>query len=178
MKLFVTVLLILTLAICPALAAELDLTALSPDELTQLRDRISLELAARASAPDALGVWDTPLAHVELLSIFRGTTDKGEPGVGLRIAWTNMGTEASNFRKNHWVTVYHDGAECPRVIFLDGVLVNNDTWGMKVLPGGTLEMQWFFQLTGTQDTIVVEIEDYSGRQTVSAGFATVALPPV
>lgn len=175
MKKLIVMLLCCSLLALPALGE--DLAVLSDDELTQLRDRISLELASRSVTADGiLGSWDANGAHVELLSVTRGTTDDGRPGLDCCFRWTNTGTDVGTFRAKHWVTLYHDGVECPTTIRLDGRLVNNDTWGMKVFPGRTLqEMHWFFVLTGTEDTVVIEIEDRSAR-TRSAGFVTVALP--
>lgn len=169
-------LLSLLLLSAPALAAE-DLTALSDDELTALRDRISLELAARSAHDGVLASWDTELAHIDLLSIRRGLTDDGAPGVRLLFAYTNTGADVDNFRAHHWVTLYHDGVERDRVIRLDGDLVGTDSWGAKVMPGRTLQtMEWFFLLPGTEDTVVVEIEDRCDRVPKSAGLRTVQLP--
>lgn len=175
MKKLLAVLLCVSLLALPALGE--DLAAMSTDELTELRDRISLELASRsASADGILGEWDAVGAHVELLSVTRGTSDDGRPGVDCLFTWTNTGSDVTTFRAKHWVTLYHDGVECPTTIRLDGRLVNNDTLGMKVFPGRTLqEMHWFFILTGTEDYVVIEIEDDAARSR-SAGFVTVALP--
>lgn len=176
MKKFFALLCALLLFAFPALA-DLPLPEMATEDLIALRNAISLELASRSASADALASWDTSMAHVELVSISRGQTDTGTPGIKLIFTYCNTSGDVDNFRAHHWVTIYHNGAECPRVIRLDGVLVNNDTWGYKVLPGGTLTgMQWFFELTGTEDFITVEIEDRTSINTKSAGFCTVALP--
>ena len=175
MKKLIIMLLCCSLLALPALGE--DLAAMSTEELTQLRDQISLELAARSvTAEGILGSWDTATAHVELVSVTRGTTDKGQPGLDCLFRWTNTGTAITAFRDKHWVNLYHDGVECPTCIFLDGRLVNTETWGSNVFPGRTLqEMHWFFVLTGTEDDVVIEIEDRNGPWH-SAGYVTVALP--
>lgn len=174
-KPFCCILAVLMMLPMTALAA--DLSGMSIDELWTLRNAVSLELAARRQNDDVLASWDATLAHVDLLSIRRGITDDGKPGVALIFAYTNISQTVDNFRANHWVTLYHDGVECATVIRLDGELVNNDTWGYKVLPGRTLnEMQWFFVLSGSESVVDIEIEDRSSYPVKSAGIVTVALP--
>lgn len=162
----------------PAVAmAEADLAAMSVDDLRQLRDAVNLELAARCQADGALASWDSTLAHVDLISMRTGLTEKGEKAVALVFSYTNTSQDVDNFRAHHWVTVYHDGVECDRAIFLDGELVGNDSWGKKVQPGSTLKaMQWYFVLSGESKTIDIEIEDRATYQTQSAGIITIALP--
>lgn len=169
---------LLVLLMMPAAAlADADLAAMSVDDLRQLRDAVNLELAARCQAGDALASWDSTLAHVDLVSIRIGLTEKGEKAVALVFAYTNTSAEIDNFRAHHWITVYHDGVECDRAIFLDGELVGNDSWGKKVQPGSTLkEMQWFFVLSGESKTIDIEIEDRTTYQTKIAGIITISLP--
>lgn len=168
---------LLAILMLPAAAfADADLSAMSVDELRQLRDAVSLELASRCQADGALASWDSTFAHVDLLSIRRGVTDDGTPGVALVFAYTNTSEDVDTFRSHHWVTLYHDGAECATVIRLDGELGNNETWGFKVLPGRTLKtMQWFFVLSGTENVVDVEIVDRE-VPSKSAGIITVALP--
>ena len=176
MKRIVSFILILCCLVFPALA-DADLPAMSSDDLRQLRDAISLELAARAQADGVLASWDSTLAHVDLIGIRTGMTDKNEKAVALVFAYTNTSQEIDNFRAHHWVTVYHDGVECDRAIFLDGVLVATDDWSKKVQPGSTLKtMQWYFVLSGESNTIDIEIEDKATYQTKSAGIVTVTLP--
>lgn len=176
-KFLVCFLLLSLLATAAAAEAPADLSALSVDQLTQLRDAVSLELAARAPADDALGVWVTGSGVVKLLEIRRGTLKDGGPGVALIFSWTNTAEAVDTFRAHQWVTLYHDGVEQETTIMLDGALVGNDTWGAKVMPGRTLQrMQWFFSLTGTENTIDVEIEDRTGYPTKSAGILTFTLP--
>lgn len=162
MKKLLALVLILSLLSVPALA-DLPLPEMATEDLIALRDAISQELASRSASADVLASWDTATAHVELVSITRGTTDDGKPGVDLCFRYTNTGSEVDNFRARHWITLYHDGVECERCIRLDGRLVNNDTWGSKVFPGRTLqEMHWFFILPGTEPTVMVEVEDRTG----------------
>lgn len=176
MKKLIIMLLCCSLLSVPALA-DLPLPEMSTEDLIALRDAISLELAARSvTAEGILGSWDTATAHVELVSVTRGTTDKGQPGLDCLFRWTNTSTAITAFRDKHWVNLYHDGVECPTCILLDGRLVNTETWGSNVFPGRTMqEMHWFFILTGTEDTVVIEIEDRNAASR-SAGFVTVALP--
>ena len=176
MRTFFPLLLILTLLATPALA-DLPLPEMAAEDLIALRDAISLELAARGASADALASWDTATAHVELLSVSRGVTDAGEPGVDLVFTYTNTSAEVSTFRTSHWINLYHDGVECPTTIRLDGRLVNNETWGSKVFPGRTLrEMHWFFVLTGTEPSVTIEVEDRNSYPTRSAGYCDVLLP--
>ena len=173
---FTAVLLALLLLAAPALA-DLPLQEMATEDLAALRDAISLELAARSASADALAAWDTATAHVELLSVTRGTTDDGKPGVDLCFAYTNTGTDVDNFRAHHWITLFHDGVECPTCIFLDGRLVNNETWSSKVFPGRTLkEMHWFFVLTGSEPTVTVTVEDRNSSPWGAAGYCEVVLP--
>ena len=176
MKKLIAMLCALLLIAAPALA-DLPLPEMATEDLIALRDSISQELASRSASADALAAWDTTTAHVELVSITRGTTDKGEPGVDLCFTYTNTGAEVDNFRAHHWITLYHDGVECQTCILLDGRLVKNETWGSKVFPGRTLqEMHWFFVLTGSENTVMVEVEDRNGMPWRSAGYCEVALP--
>ena len=178
MRRMVAALLALSLAlICVPAVADYDLAALSVDELRQLRDAVSLELAARCADDGALASWDTALAHVELLSVARGISREGGEGILLTFSFTNKGQEAGSFRDAHWVTVYQNGVECDRTIGIDDDMKLVDTWSTKVLPGAVFhEMRWGFQLRGESNTIDVEIEDRTGRTAQSAGIVTVALP--
>ena len=173
---FIALLLSCLLIAAPALA-DLPLPEMATEDLIALRDAISLELAARSASADALAAWDTATAHVELLSVTRGVTDKGAPGADLVFSYTNTTDAVDNFREHHWVTVYHDGVETVRPIFLNDVLIASDAWSYKVLPGYTLkELHWYVELPGTEDTITVEVEDRSERPWHSAGMFTIQLP--
>ena len=173
---FAAVFTVLLMLAAPALA-DLPLQEMATEDLIAIRDAISLELASRGAAAGALASWDTSTAHVELISVTRGTTDDGAPGVDLCFAYTNKGQDVDTFRSNHWIILFHDGVECPTCIRLDGRFVKNDTWGAKVFPGRTLqEMHWFFVLTGSEPTVTVAVEDRSASPSSTAGYAEVALP--
>lgn len=176
MRRIAAALLVLALICAPA-AADYDLAAMSVDELRQLRDAVSLELAARCADDGALASWDTALAHVELLNVSRGISHEGGEGILLTFSYANKGQEADSFRDAHWVTVYQHGVECERTIGIDDDMKLVDTWTTKVLPGAVFyEMRWGFQLRGESNTIDVEIEDRTERTAKSAGIVTVPLP--
>ena len=171
------ILALVALFLFSAAVAESDLSAMETDELVRLRDLVNLELASRSQTGDnALAVWDSTFAHVELLEMKRGTTDDGLPGISLLFSYTNTNTEIDDFRAHHWVKVYQNGVECDRTIRLDGELVDTDSWDKSVQPGATYNsMTWFFVIPEDTATIDVEIEDRASSFK-SAGISTVVLP--
>lgn len=166
------VLLVAAFLLPAAALADFDLSAMSVEELTQLRDAASLELAGRAGTA---AQWDTPSAHVELTDFRRGVGNDGEPVLEVMLKYTNMNTEIDNFRASHWVTLYQDGVEQERSIYIDGELVDVDSWGRKAQPGATLLMQWVFALSGSSKTVDVEVEYRQSFKAESAGIVTIAL---
>lgn len=176
MKKLLAIVLILSLLSVPALA-DLPLPEMATEDLIALRDAITQELASRSAVSDVLASWDTATAHVELVSITRGNNETGLPGVDLCFRYTNTSEAVDNFRTHHWVRLYQDGVECPTCIMLDGRLVGNTSWSSNVFPGSTLQdMHWFFTLTGTESTVMVEVEDRAGYPWKSGGYAEIALP--
>lgn len=176
MRKLLALLLILTVLPLSAIA-EADLSAMSVDELRQLRDNISLELASRNQVPDNVATWSTPLARVELVSITRGTDkDGGAACVELILSYTNMGESIATFRSSHWVTLYQNGVEQETSIYFNDEVIDTDSWGRKVQPGATLLMQWVFLLPEDSSTIDVEVEYRHDLTSESAGLCTVALP--
>ena len=173
---FTAAFLVFLLLAAPALG-DPQLQQLSTEELVALRDQISLELAARSASADALASWDTSTGHIELISITRGFTDKGVPAADMLFTYTNTTDAVDNFRANNWITVYHDGVERGRPIYVNDVLLDTEAWTRKVLPGRTLqEMHWYIELPGIEDVIVVEVEDRGSRPYQSAGMRTIQLP--
>lgn len=173
---FIALLLSCLLIAAPALA-DLPLPEMATEDLIALRDAISLELAARSASADALAVWESEKLRLELTGIIKGTSSNGTPAVAVRFNYTNKLTTASNFRKSHWVRMYHDGVECDESIyFLDRLAGASDTWSTNVLPGRTYtDLLWVFELRGSEDYVVFEIVDYDSQDR-SIGFQTVKLP--
>ena len=171
------ILALVALFLFSAAVAESDLTSMETDELVRLRDLVNLELASRTQTGDnARAVWDSTLAHVELLEMKRGTTEDGLPGISLVFSYTNTGEEIDTFRTKQWIKVYQNGVECDTSLFLDDVLLDTGSWGKSVQPGATLKaMPWYFVIPDETDTIDVEVVDRASS-TKTAGILTVVLP--
>ena len=159
MKKVLIVTLALVLAASCAMAAAVDLSAYSDDELRALKSDIETELMSRAAAAAAEGgaivEGDIKDAHVALTGVRRSTDYDKTPCAVLSYTWTNNDDEAAMFSVAVGVTVYQDGVELDHAIMPTGA--NTGDTIKKIKPGATLSVENGFKLT-SDSPLEIEIK--------------------
>lgn len=159
MKKVLIVTLALVLAASCAMAAAVDLSAYSDDELRALKSDIETELMSRAAAAAAEGgaivEGDIKDAHVILTGVSRSQDYDKTPVVVLDYTWTNNGDDAQMFTMAVGTTVYQDGIELERAIMPQGTESGDEI--KKIKPGATLSVDTGFKLT-SDSPLEIEIK--------------------
>lgn len=173
MRKFLAILVAMLLLIPAAGTAETDLSAMTDEELVQLRDAINVELAARTPTEGALATWELESCRIELTDIRVGTDDTLGSAIVLRFSFTNTGTEPAYFSYFANVCVYQDGVQCQSEYFENPNSYDAHT---RVLPGGTFKDAICLAVANS-DTPSITIEILGARYPYeSAGMFTIALP--
>lgn len=173
MRKFLAILVAMLLLIPAAGTAETDLSAMTDEELVQLRDAANLELAARHPAEGPLATWEMEGCRIDLIAVERGVDRDNNPGFSLRFAFTNTGTETSTYIHYAQAYIYQDGVECEWA-FVNGA--DSSTQFTRVQPGGTFDgVIYGFLPNSDSATIDIEITAASYPYQ-SAGTFTVKLP--
>ena len=153
---------ILCIGAVPAFASFIDLSAMSDEELLQLRADIDAELSARSATPLLAGgtllEGDLGEYHVALTDIQRATGSSNTPCVILSFLFTNNGSDAAAFTMAIAKSVYQNGVECEMALFTTPS-VNGMKSLMDAMDGASIEVQSAFELHDAESPIEIELRE-------------------
>lgn len=160
-------------------AEGVDFSAMTDDELRNLKEAIDVELATRqAAAALANGIiaeGDLGDYHVAIMSANRATDYTGSPAVKVTYMFTNNGTATEMFMSVISDMVFQNGVQCEVGIVMDGT--DSMASMTNVKPGASIEVTQAYVLRDTSSPIEIEVGklfDFSDKP--EKIVATVALP--
>lgn len=178
-KLLVMIMAIMMLCSTAAMAEGVDFSAMSDDELRELRGAIDVELSNRQAAASMesgiIAEGDVDEYHVVIVSIELSKDYEDNPAVIVNYLFTNNSKETNSFMVAVSDTVFQGGIELET-----GMLVEGHDSGAALLdikPGATIEVAAAYVLRDTTSPIEIEVGklfDYSDNPVKIV--ATVALP--
>lgn len=163
-----------------AFAENVDLSAMTDEELRTLGEAIDAELANRqAAAALASGViaeGDVGEYHVAILSVEKTTDYASAPSVIVTYMFTNNSAEDTMFMSAIEDKVYHNGVQCETAIIMNGSIDSTASM-MSIRPGASLEVEKGYVLRDGTNVIEIEVGklfDFSSKP--AKIIATVEIP--
>lgn len=178
-KLLVMFMAIMMLCSTVAMAEGVDFSAMSDDELRELRSAIDVELSNRQAAATMesgiIAEGDVGEYHVVIVSVAMSKDYKDNPAIVVNYLFTNNSDEADSFMLSVTDTVFQGGIELETGLSVDG----HDSGAalLDIKPGATIEVTAAYLLRDTTSPVEIEVGkliDFSDNP--AKIIATVALP--
>jgi len=178
-KLLVVIMAIMMLCSTAAMAEGVDFSAMTDEELRELRGAIDVELSNRQAAATMesgiIAEGDVGEYHVVIVSVEISKDYDDSPAVVVKYLFTNNSDETDSFITAVSDTVFQGGIELEIGMIVDGA--DSSAALLDIKPGATIEVTMGYVLRDTTSPIEIEVGklfDYSDNPVKI--IATVALP--
>ena len=161
MKKMISLLMVLMLFSLPlaAIADSIDLSSLTDEALTDLRESIDAELASRKptpETPDALLEGDLRDYHVAVLSAELDKDYKGEDCLTVTFSWSHNVDDSKSFAFSFGTKLFQGGIECKDAMMMGK---GDSHYTTEIKAGPTIEVKHSYLLSSTTEPAELEISE-------------------